>query len=73
MGKNDISAQIYTCCRSESTCSSESIRNRSLSFCCFGIGNIAGWFDGESGLDKTILLLGEVTEVFGLEQREVLL
>ena len=40
-------------------------------FCCFGIGNIACWCDGESGLDKTILLLGEVTEVFGLEQREV--
>ena len=40
-------------------------------FFCFGIGNIARWSDDESGLDKTILLLGEVTEVFGLEQREV--
>ena len=40
-------------------------------FCCFGIGSIARCCDGESGLDKTILLLGEVTEVFGLEQREV--
>ena len=40
-------------------------------FLLFCFGNIARWCGGESGLDKTILLLVEVTEVFGLEQREV--